>query len=172
MPPSLFCLLSPSRLLLLPLFHPSHHPLSHFPIRHLPSPTLMYHPCVLLPPLFAGDGDDNRPGMRGGHQMVIDVQTGKTHAASVMTWLFNQRYDSYPPTHAQNAKLYYCLIELTLPPTPALLQNKTVLRAFPFLEQINHDFCFLKDAQLVFVCGAVFDRGASEKQKPALCVCV
>uniref|UniRef100_A0A7N8YCG9 Muskelin 1, intracellular mediator containing kelch motifs n=1 Tax=Mastacembelus armatus TaxID=205130 RepID=A0A7N8YCG9_9TELE len=23
----------------------------------------------------AGDGDDNRPGMRGGHQMVIDVQT-------------------------------------------------------------------------------------------------
>ncbi|CAG5927233.1 unnamed protein product [Menidia menidia] len=28
------------------------------------------------------DGDDNRPGMRGGHQMVIDVQTGETYAAS------------------------------------------------------------------------------------------
>nr|XP_019955452.1 PREDICTED: muskelin isoform X2 [Paralichthys olivaceus] len=24
---------------------------------------------------MSGDGDDNRPGMRGGHQMVIDVQT-------------------------------------------------------------------------------------------------
>lgn len=24
-----------------------------------------------------GDGEDNRPGMRGGHQMVIDVQTGE-----------------------------------------------------------------------------------------------
>jgi hypothetical protein len=26
-----------------------------------------------------GDGEDNRPGMRGGHQMVIDVQTGESH---------------------------------------------------------------------------------------------
>lgn len=25
----------------------------------------------------SGDGEDNRPGMRGGHQMVIDVQTGE-----------------------------------------------------------------------------------------------
>ncbi|MEQ2170202.1 Muskelin 1, intracellular mediator containing kelch motif, partial [Goodea atripinnis] len=33
------------------------------------------------------DGDDNRPGMRGGHQMVIDVQTGETFADSVMTLL-------------------------------------------------------------------------------------
>lgn len=27
----------------------------------------------------SGDGEDNRPGMRGGHQMVIDVQTGKEY---------------------------------------------------------------------------------------------
>lgn len=26
-----------------------------------------------------GDGEDNRPGMRGGHQMVIDVQTGEDY---------------------------------------------------------------------------------------------
>ncbi|XP_010771393.1 muskelin-like [Notothenia coriiceps] len=25
--------------------------------------------------IYSSDGDDNRPGMRGGHQMVIDVQT-------------------------------------------------------------------------------------------------
>lgn len=95
-----------------------HYPLFHCPLRHLPSPTLIHHPCLLRPLLFAGDGDDNRPGMRGGHQMVIDVQTGETHAASVMTWLFNRHYDSYPPTQTQNAKLYYCLIKLTLPPCP------------------------------------------------------
>lgn len=35
-------------------------------------------PPPAVPPPPAGDGDDNRPGMRGGHQMVIDVQTGKT----------------------------------------------------------------------------------------------
>lgn len=27
----------------------------------------------------SGDGEDNRPGMRGGHQMVIDVQTGERY---------------------------------------------------------------------------------------------
>ena len=27
----------------------------------------------------SGDGEDNRPGMRGGHQMVIDVQTGEDY---------------------------------------------------------------------------------------------
>lgn len=27
----------------------------------------------------SGDGEDNRPGMRGGHQMVIDVQTGEKY---------------------------------------------------------------------------------------------
>lgn len=26
-----------------------------------------------------GDGEDNRPGMRGGHQMVIDVQSGEEY---------------------------------------------------------------------------------------------
>lgn len=50
--------------------------------------------------------------------MVIDVQTGETHAASVMTRLFNRCYDSYTPTQTQNTKLYYGLIKLTLPPTP------------------------------------------------------
>lgn len=30
----------------------------------------------------SGDGEDNRPGMRGGHQMVIDVQTGKDYLES------------------------------------------------------------------------------------------
>ncbi|XP_077399462.1 muskelin isoform X2 [Vanacampus margaritifer] len=29
----------------------------------------------IIPKCNKGDGDDNRPGMRGGHQMVIDVQT-------------------------------------------------------------------------------------------------
>ncbi|XP_043569159.1 muskelin [Chiloscyllium plagiosum] len=29
----------------------------------------------IIPQSSKGDGDDNRPGMRGGHQMVIDVQT-------------------------------------------------------------------------------------------------
>ncbi|KAJ3612188.1 hypothetical protein NHX12_020464 [Muraenolepis orangiensis] len=29
----------------------------------------------ILPKCHKGDGDDNRPGMRGGHQMVIDVQS-------------------------------------------------------------------------------------------------
>ncbi|XP_023686924.1 muskelin [Paramormyrops kingsleyae] len=29
----------------------------------------------IIPKSSKGDGDDNRPGMRGGHQMVIDVQT-------------------------------------------------------------------------------------------------
>jgi len=40
---------------------------------------------LLLPLLSAGDGDDNRPGMRGGHQMVIDVQTGETHGCLIRT---------------------------------------------------------------------------------------
>ncbi|KAL6069219.1 hypothetical protein STEG23_019678, partial [Scotinomys teguina] len=29
----------------------------------------------IIPKSTKGDGEDNRPGMRGGHQMVIDVQT-------------------------------------------------------------------------------------------------
>lgn len=74
--------------LLLPSFHPFHIILSltflcitfHLPRSH----TIL---VSSFPLLFAGDADDNRPGMRGGHQMVIDVQTGETHAASVMTWL-------------------------------------------------------------------------------------
>lgn len=36
---------------------------------------------------FAGDGDDNRPGMRGGHQMVIDVQSGEIEAATMSSTL-------------------------------------------------------------------------------------
>lgn len=71
-----FSLLPPSRPLPLLLFHPSYI-------------TTLHHPCLLLLLIFAGDSDDNRPGMRGGHQMVIDVQTGETHAASVIIWLFN-----------------------------------------------------------------------------------
>lgn len=50
--------------------------------------------------------------------MVIDVQTGKTHAGGVMTWLFDWRCDSYPPTSFQNTKPYFCLIKLTFPPCP------------------------------------------------------
>uniref|UniRef100_A0A3Q4HW80 Muskelin 1, intracellular mediator containing kelch motifs n=1 Tax=Neolamprologus brichardi TaxID=32507 RepID=A0A3Q4HW80_NEOBR len=44
----------------------------------------------IIPKCNKGDGDDNRPGMRGGHQMVIDVQTGETHTAHC--------YDSRPPS--------------------------------------------------------------------------
>lgn len=40
-------------------------------------------PHSLSCPLLLGDGDDNRPGMRGGHQMVIDVQTGKPKSVIV-----------------------------------------------------------------------------------------
>ncbi|KAL8222431.1 UNVERIFIED_CONTAM: Muskelin 1, intracellular mediator containing kelch motif, partial [Gekko kuhli] len=29
----------------------------------------------IIPKSTKGDGEDSRPGMRGGHQMVIDVQT-------------------------------------------------------------------------------------------------
>lgn len=99
-------------------------PVPHDPLSLLSSTSsstshFTHPPSLPVPLLFAGDGDDNRPGMRGGHQMVIDVQTGETHAASVMTWLFNQRCDSYPPTQTQNSRLYYCLIKLTpLPPGP------------------------------------------------------
>lgn len=35
---------------------------------------------------FSGDGDDSRPGMRGGHQMVIDVQTGKMAYPNINRW--------------------------------------------------------------------------------------
>uniref|UniRef100_A0A8C9FI07 Muskelin 1 n=1 Tax=Pavo cristatus TaxID=9049 RepID=A0A8C9FI07_PAVCR len=31
----------------------------------------------IIPKSSKGDGEDSRPGMRGGHQMVIDVQTGE-----------------------------------------------------------------------------------------------
>lgn len=49
---------------------------------HLSKVTQQFHwPAVKLKEfclfLMLGDGEDNRPGMRGGHQMVIDVQTGK-----------------------------------------------------------------------------------------------
>lgn len=40
-----------------------------------------YYGPTLSPSSFffflQGDGEDSRPGMRGGHQMVIDVQTGE-----------------------------------------------------------------------------------------------
>lgn len=46
-------------------------------------PLRSLHPClVTCSSSFAGDGDDNRPGMRGGHQMVIDVQSGEVEAAT------------------------------------------------------------------------------------------
>lgn len=64
---------------------------------HLPhSHITLVSPPPSLP--IAGDADDNRPGMRGGHQMVIDVQTGETHGASIITWLFKRCCDSYTPT--------------------------------------------------------------------------
>uniref|UniRef100_A0A8C7KLU0 Muskelin 1, intracellular mediator containing kelch motifs n=1 Tax=Oncorhynchus kisutch TaxID=8019 RepID=A0A8C7KLU0_ONCKI len=51
----------------------------HFPSTLHPSPTfyslLSLNPFLPLPSLSPGNEDDNRPGMRGGHQMVIDVQT-------------------------------------------------------------------------------------------------
>lgn len=63
----------------------------HFPPIHcalLPHPFSIHPSYARVPPplLFSGDGDDNRPGMRGGHQMVIDVQTGKTYAL-VLTYV-------------------------------------------------------------------------------------
>ena len=55
--------------------------LFHFPSTLHPSPTfdslLSLNPFLPLPSLSPGNEDDNRPGMRGGHQMVIDVQTGE-----------------------------------------------------------------------------------------------
>jgi len=52
------------------------------------------HTCftfILSRSLGLGDGDDNRPGMRGGHQMVIDVQTGTSYVrwfiCKVSDWL-------------------------------------------------------------------------------------
>lgn len=59
--------------------------------------------------------------------MVIDVQTGETHAASVMTWLFNQCYDSYPPTQTES-KALLLFNEMNSPfpsaPPPDLLRQK------------------------------------------------
>ncbi|MXQ92813.1 hypothetical protein E5288_WYG002864 [Bos mutus] len=42
----------------------------------------------IIPKSTKGDGEDNRPGMRGGHQMVIDVQTAINEAVVEM-WVFS-----------------------------------------------------------------------------------
>lgn len=44
-------------------------------------------PCSFSSSCVLGDGDDSRPGMRGGHQMVIDVQTGKVPRLNIKHWI-------------------------------------------------------------------------------------
>lgn len=72
-------------------------PFSSAPPFSFNTPSLSYilfppfpQPLSPAPSLSPGNEDDNRPGMRGGHQMVIDVQTGEA------CWL-KPHLDNTPP---------------------------------------------------------------------------
>lgn len=77
--------ISPLSLSCLSLFSPLHSSTSLSP-RHS-SPSLSILVFVTCSSSFAGDGDDNRPGMRGGHQMVIDVQSGEVETPAILVSL-------------------------------------------------------------------------------------